>query len=114
MKREGSKLLELLNSRAAWDQPKALPPVLDAGYQRRISMALQCIKEVDTSDPWAVQRARLYMERGYEIPSDVLDDCKGRRRVTPGPFQALEPIKRKMDADRAWNQHRSAQYRRES
>lgn len=118
-KHEESFLLKHLNERKAWDgRPFVLPDYGPQAFEA-MRMAAQCVKEVDTSDPFAPARAMLHMRGGLDLPSDVLKECshlRGLRRMENArkkgapTIPELEPLKKKLDADWAWNQHKAAQY----
>lgn len=66
------------------------------------------------SDPHAYSRMRLYIVAGFELPSDVLRTSRSivmlREREPRQVREALEPVKKRLDEDRAWNQFHSKQY----
>lgn len=74
--------------------------------------AIVAYSRMNDSDPWAPPRMRLYVLSGFEDYEAVLKENNAAltRRAADhvGAFQAIEPIKRRMDEDRAWNQHKSA------
>jgi hypothetical protein len=60
----------------------------------------------------------LHIREGFALPSEVNKDANAaiarRTNQTGGAFRdELEDVKRRHDADRAWNQHRSAKYAEE-
>lgn len=113
--KQHSELLSLLASNKAWAGPPYFPP--DHGWKalQRIQEAAKCEAGVDDSDPWAYARTRHYLLLGFDTPSDVLKDCKGRTAARAAhhaeQFKALEPLKKQADMERAWNQHKSASYK---
>jgi hypothetical protein len=112
-----SPLLELINERKVWMLPATYQaPTSSEAYNGRVREAVACIVNAGGSDPFEAKRAKLHMERGFTLPSEVLADCKkakglraSERRYTPAQ-DALAQVKRKLDADRAWNQHNSAMF----
>lgn len=111
-----SELLSLLASRKAWAGPSYTLPSHGWKGLQRIEEAAKCEAGVDDSDPWAYARTRHYLLLGYDSPSDALKDCKGRTaaRATHHAEQfkeALESLKKRVDMERAWNQHKSAEYK---
>ena len=117
MKREQSGLLDLLNARykmlgLGQDKPYH-KPVFDPSKVRAAALAYS---QLESSDPFTYARAMLYMERGYELPSDILKDntaalARRQQHNVTAVSEALAPIKRRIDEDRAWNQHRHAKYK---
>lgn len=120
---EKSPLLELLNERKAWEAPGPYKyPVIGPTLQQRIDEAVRCVTTLHSSDPFIGRRVKLYLSRGYCLPSEVLKDCRNgvsqRAREPKGDTalnlhaakRRLEEAKRKADADKAWNQHRAKQY----
>lgn len=112
--RERSELLELLNRNKAWDLPSYKLPQHKAGDLAKIEEAARAHALADNSDPFAFYRIRLYMWCGFELASDISKEAKSRlsrRAHEPhASFDALDTVKRSIDADRAWNQHRSSMY----
>lgn len=116
-KREKSALLELLNKNHAWDLPSHKLPQVD---RRRLDEAIRIQSQADDSDPWASARTRLYILQGYELASDVYREAKSRLSIRHGAsgedrngFAVLEPLKRKAEEDRAWNQHYDQEWKEE-
>lgn len=112
--RERSELLELLNSRKSWDLPAYKVPQYKPHEIAKIEEAARQHAALNDSDPFAYYRICLYMRLGFELASDISKESKSalsRRLHEPHvAFSALETVKRSVDADRAWNQHRAAQY----
>lgn len=113
-----SVLLELMNERKAWLLPEYKLPVRDTLFGRKIREAAECVRVQDTSDPFASSRITLYMQQGYVLPSEVLKDCRTaqgirakERQLQNTVQEVLGPVKRKMDEDWAWNQHKAAKYK---
>ena len=107
---KASDLLKLLNDRQAWNLPEPYRmPHYDAAT---VTEAVQLERKADDSDPYAGARMRLYLNQGYDLPSDVAKSAQDRikARQVAHAFDPLEKIKRKMDEDRAWNQHNSAEF----
>lgn len=74
------ELLKILNTRAAWNLPPHREPVMEGEYKRRAQAAVDAFARANRSDPFARDRMALYMRRGLELPSDVLDAAQGRIR----------------------------------
>ena len=109
--RAHSDLLTLLSSRKAWDLPPYRVPDTDPHALREAALAHA---RANDSDPFAMGRVMLHLRMGYEFPSDVARDAQSaltRRSHEPRvAWGGLEAVKRKVDADRAWNQHNSAMF----
>ena len=107
-----SDLLSLLNSRKIWDYPPYVIPHLNTGAYHD---AATLYARANDSDPFAYARMRLYLGLGYELASDVAHDAQAalaRRTHEPrAAFAVLDSVKKKADADRAWNQHRTAMWK---
>lgn len=63
-----SELLGLENA----PTPDFTPPEMTPARRVEIHRAAQAHADANPSDPFAKARARLYMTRGLELPSDVL------------------------------------------
>lgn len=110
-----SELLKLLNARAAWE----------GGPYKVPAFALDKVKEAaashakwNDSDPFAYARMVHYLRMGYELPSDILSDAnrllaqRGARAADTSKHTAtLEPLKRRLESDIAWNQHKHKRFR---
>lgn len=112
--RARSELLALLNSRKAWDLPPySIPTPNPMAYRE----AVGAYARANDSDPFAYGRAWLHVGMGYILASDMLHDAQStitRRAHEPrAAFAALDSVKKQVDADRAWNQHRSAMRKKE-
>jgi len=123
--KHSSALLELLNKNKTWELPEhhRLPKV----DERKMNEAIWLQSQADDSDPWSGARTRLYIVAGYELTSDIAREAKSRltlrhgdKRKTNGRsgqlnsvFEALEPLKRRVDEDRAWNQHYDQEWKEE-
>lgn len=111
-----SELLILLNNRKAWNFPEYRTPTLSEEYLMRAGLAVRCVQELEDSDPFAGARMASHLRQGLDLPSEVLKECSGRRGIrSREPVSsvvkvALEPVKKGLDADRAWNQHHSARF----
>lgn len=118
-----SALLELLNKRKAWDLPEYKRPWVD---RKRLDEAIRLQSQADASDPWAGARMRLYILNGYELASDVYREAKSHLSINGrdeakvngkqhggGQFDRLEPLKKQVDMDRAWNQHYDQEWKEE-
>lgn len=117
-----SELLSLLNQRKSWEGKAYIHPLIGPTLQVRIEAAVKCVGLLDNSNPYAAARARLYLNQGYCLPSEVLKDCstltalrakepKGSERVELIQAKRIaEEKQRKVDADKAWNQYNSQQY----
>jgi hypothetical protein len=114
---ERSELLALLNANKAWELPEYRLPVLSDEYLSRAREAIACVASMEDSDPFARDRTALYLRQGYCLPSNVLKDCRSRQGIRQherngSPLaEVLAPIKRQVDADRAWNQHNHTMYK---
>lgn len=84
MKKSEPELLKLLNTRSAWNLPPHREPVMDKEYKRRADMAVDAHARANRSDPFARDRMALYLRRGLDLPSDVLDEANGRLRSHHG------------------------------
>lgn len=117
-----SALLELLNSRKCWDcgkdengEPKKCPEYRHPQLkEKELENAAALVARADDSDPFAMQRALHYGRMGYVLLSDMVKQSRSfitqRAREPNGGLSGLEPLKRQVDQDRAWNQHRTAEY----
>lgn len=105
-------LLSLLNSRKAWDYPPYATSHPNTGAYHE---AATLYARANDSDPFAYARMRLHIRLGYELASDVAHDAQAalaRRSHEPrAAFAVLDSVKKKVDADRAWNQHRAATWK---
>lgn len=121
MSKSDTELLKLFNSR--WRDE--IGKIADGSYKRpqfndaaiaRNRQAAQAAARVDNSDPFAGARMALYLAQGYVYASDELKDAhakeiaRSKQAKSGAVSEALAPVKRKIDADRAWNQHRASQY----
>lgn len=74
--REQSELLKLLASRKAWDIPCCLSaPLFNDQDKDRNEAAALMWGVANDSDPFAASRARLHINQGYELASDVMKDA---------------------------------------
>lgn len=117
-----SELLKLLNNRKAWEGGEFKPPVLGPAYIAASAKAEACIQRVDNSDPFAAPRARMFMLRGIELPSDMAKDCHSREALRRkekivaddalvAAKETAQAKQKKIDADKAWNQFHAAEYK---
>ena len=86
-----SPLLKLLNQRKSWEGPPHHRPVLTAQYRNSMMQAARQHARAFNSDPFALQRALLYISQGYDLPSDMNNDAtniiKRREYETHGMAQ---------------------------
>ena len=75
------ELLKLLNSRAAWNNPPHSEPTLSGDYVHRMNMALNAYAQANRADSFAKDRMALYLRRGLELPSDILEESNSRIRA---------------------------------
>lgn len=108
-----SDLLQLLNHRKAWEYPERY--VIPLQDERAKWSAVQLHGVANNSDPFARGRICLHLARGFALASDTIADAQStikRRASEPKPnLAALEPVKKQLDADRAWNQHNHAMFK---
>ena len=109
IRRERSELLELLNSNAAWKLPPYKRPEVNV---KRLEDAVRTHAIAEDSDPFAAGRIRLHLTKGYVLPSDTIKEASARiNRRAAEPKEALAvlvPVKKTLEANQAWNQHRTA------
>lgn len=106
-KKDEPELLKLLNSREAWALPEYKVPEY---IPQQVERAVREASLLNNSDPFAAARMRLHLQRGYELPSDVIKDSINtiKRRSNEGSTVAeeLAPLKKRLDMDVAWDQHK--------
>lgn len=73
------ELLKVLNSRAAWNLPPHREPV-GITADKRFHAAVDAHARANRSDPFARDRVAMYLKRGLELPSDILEEANGRMR----------------------------------
>lgn len=61
-----------------------IPPVMTLGRRVDISNALARHVEANRSDPFAGGRIKMHMERGLELPSDVLEEANSKLNANRG------------------------------
>lgn len=108
-----SILLELLNSRKCWsDESPICFPSVPARREDwpAVSNAAALYGEANDSDPYAAARMRLYLCQGYENTGEVVRLAKSqlalRRHEPKGAFAQLAPVKKRIDEERAWAEHK--------
>lgn len=111
-----SDLLQLLNQRKAWEGPEHYrAPEQDAAS---VGYATRLYGTANDSDPFAMGRMYLHLTRGFALVSEIIAEShasiKRRSQEAKPKLEVLEPIKRKLDADRAWNQHNSAMFKEDA
>jgi hypothetical protein len=108
-----SPLLELLNARGVWNYPDYRLPDVNPKHRDE---AIRLHSLANDSDPFAASRMRLHIMAGFALPSEVAHDAKGllQRRQgeahTQFASETLASVKKRLEADRAWNQHRTAKF----